>query len=290
MSQPLVRSLAFTLAALAPLAGFADGVGPEKPAHATEAPAPRSAERAECSGNAPIGRVASVQGDVQAFSPDGSSRALACDGEVRACETIVTGLGADVALLIDEAVVQLGPETRAELSAHSAPEVALERGAVRVVDLREVAGERVQLYTPALSASTGRGDAELTRDGDNVRVCAHDEPIVVLARDGAKTVAAGSCLATDVSGALAASAAGAAALAVSDGAACPFHVAVLPGLAPPVSSAPPAGPEIPPFDPPGRDSCDDPGSGCAVVCEICEDPDPGTGCGFPGSPCTGGDD
>ncbi|HEU4427438.1 MAG TPA: hypothetical protein VFT98_01690 [Myxococcota bacterium] len=288
MSQPLVRSLAFTLAAFAPLAGFADGVGPEKPAHATEAPAPRSAERAECVGDAPIGRVASVQGDVQALSPDGSARALECDGEVRACETIVTGVGADVALLIDEAVVQLGPETSAQLSARPSPELALERGAVRVVDLREVAGERVQLYTPALSASTGRGDASVTRDGDSVRVCAHDEPIVVMARDGAKTVAAGGCLATDVSGALAASAAGDPALAVSDGAACPFHVAALPGLAPPVAAPPLAGPEIPPFEPPGRDACDDPGSGCRTV--IFEDPDPGTGCGFPGSPCTGGDD
>jgi hypothetical protein len=290
MSQPLCRVLALSLAALAPLAAFADGVGPEKPAHATEAPAPRSAERAECTGNAPIARVASVSGDVSALAPDGSSRPLECDGEVRACEKIVTGLGADVALLIDEAVVQLGPQTSAQISAHSAPEVALERGVVRVVDLREVAGERVQLYTPALSASTGRGDAEVTRDGDAVRVCAHDEPIVVMARDGAMTVPAGSCLATDVSGALAASAAGDPALAVSNGAACPFHVAALPDLAPPVSSPAPPGPEIPPFDPPGRDSCDDPGSGCAVVCEICEDPDPGTGCGFPGSPCTGGDD
>jgi len=286
MKQLFVRSFALALVALAPLAGFADGVGPEKPAHATTAPPPRSAERAECVGNAPIGRVASVQGDVTAVAPDGSSRALECDGELRACETIVTGLGADVALLIDEAVVQLGPETRAQLAARPAPEVALEGGAVRVVDLREVAGDRVQLYTPALSASTGRGDAEVQREGDSVRVCAHDEPLVVMARDGAKTVPAGSCLATDVSGALAASPASAPATALGDGAACPFHVAALPGIAPPVSSPPPAGPEIPPFDPPGRDSCDDPGSGCsAVVCEICEDPDPGTGCGFPGSPC-----
>jgi len=289
MSQPLVRSLAFTLAALAPLAGFADGVGPEKPAHVTEAPAPRSAERAECVGDAPIGRVASVQGDVRAVAPDGSSRALECDGEVRACEQIVTGLGADVALLIDEAVVQLGPETRAQLSARPAPELAIERGAVRVVDLRDVAGERVQLFTPALHASTSRGDTEVLRDGDSVRVCAHDEPVVVMARDGAKTVPAGSCLATDVAGALRSSSAGDPAVAIGDAAACPFHVAALPGLAPPVSSPPPAGPEIPPFDPPGRDSCDDPGSGCGVVCEICEDPDPGTGCGFPGSPC-GGDE
>jgi hypothetical protein len=36
------------------------------------------------------------------------------------------------------------------------------------------------------------------------------------------------------------------------------------------------------FEGPG--ACDNPGSGCAGR-EILEDPDPGTGCGFPGSPC-----
>jgi len=59
----------------------------------------------------------------------------------------------------------------------------------------------------------------------------------------------------------------------------------VPSVVPPVSSPPPGGPGIDPFDPPGRDSCDDPGSGCTAVCEICDDPDPGAGCGFPGSPC-----
>ena len=42
-------------------------------------------------------------------------------------------------------------------------------------------------------------------------------------------------------------------------------------------------PEAPAFAGPG--ACDDPGSGCAGGGKINEDPDPGTGCGFPGSPC-----
>jgi hypothetical protein len=45
------------------------------------------------------------------------------------------------------------------------------------------------------------------------------------------------------------------------------------GLAPPV---PPA------FAGPG--ACDRPGSGCALE-KVLDDPDPGTGCGMPGSPC-----
>jgi len=36
------------------------------------------------------------------------------------------------------------------------------------------------------------------------------------------------------------------------------------------------------FEGPG--ACDNPGSGCAGA-KIVEDPDPGTGCGFPGSAC-----
>jgi len=34
----------------------------------------------------------------------------------------------------------------------------------------------------------------------------------------------------------------------------------------------------------GPGACDNPGSGCAAA-KIVEDPDPGTGCGFPGSAC-----
>ena len=273
------------LVALAPLAVVADGAGPIKRAHATEAPKPRAAERVECVPSGALGTVASLSGDVRAVSAHGSSRALACDDVVNACETIVTGDGASAGLLVDDAIVQLGANSAAQLSARPAPELALERGALRVVDVRDTATDRVQLFTPQLAASTGRGDAEITRDGDAVRVCAHDEPIVVMARDGAKTLPAGSCFLANGSSAVLGGSAGAPSVALGDGASCPFHVAGVPSVVPPVSSPPPGGPGIDPFDPPGRDSCDDPGSGCAAVCEICEDPDPGTCCCFPGSPC-----
>ena len=280
------RSVALSLTlALAPFAALADGAGPIKRAHTTEAPKPRAVERTECVASGPVGSVASVTGDVRAVSPDGSSRALSCDDVVNACEMIVTGADGSAGLLLDDAIVQVGANSAAQLSALPAPEVAVERGAVRVVDVRDTAAQRVQLYTPQLAASTGRGDAEITRDGDAVRVCAHDEPVVVMARDGAKTVPAGSCFEADGSTAVLGGVAGAPGVALSDGAACPFYVAGIPSVVPPVSSPPPGGPGIDPFDPPGRDSCDDPGSGCTAVCEICEDPDPGTGCGFPGSPC-----
>jgi hypothetical protein len=285
MSSPLLRAAAVAFFSIAPLAAFADGAGPIRAPHASEAPAPRSAERGDCVPSGPVGQVASVQGDVRAVAPDGSSRALGCDDAVNACDSIVTGAGAGASLLVDDAVVQIGPDSQVALSARPAPELALERGGVRVVDARDEAAQRVQLFTPALSASTGRGDAEITRDGDNVRVCAHDEPLVVMAHDGAKTVPAGSCLETDALGGLAGSPDGTPGVALGDAASCPFYVAGLPGLVPPVSSPPPGGPGVDPYEAPGRDSCDDPGSGCGAVCEICEDPDPGTGCGFPGSPC-----
>jgi hypothetical protein len=273
------------LVATSPLGALADGSGPIKQAHTSEAPTPRAAERTECVPSGPVGSVASVSGDARAVSLDGSSRALSCDDVVSACETIVTGADGSAGLLVDDAIVQFGANSAAQLSSRGAPEVALDRGAVRVVDVRDSAAQRVQLYTPQLAASTGRGDAEITRDGDAVRVCAHDEPLVVGVRDGAKTVPAGSCFEADGTTAVLGGAAGAPSVALSDGASCPFYVAGVPSAVPPVSSPPPGGPGVDPFDPPGRDSCDDPGSGCAAVCEICEDPDPGTGCGFPGSPC-----
>ncbi|MBM4384590.1 MAG: hypothetical protein FJ091_14650 [Deltaproteobacteria bacterium] len=273
------------LLAVAPFAAVADGAGPIKRAHTSEAPQPRAAERTECVPSGPVGSVASVAGDARAVSPDGSSRALACDDVVSACDMIVTGADGSVGMLVDDAIVQVGANSAVQLSARPAPEVAVDRGAVRVVDVRDTAAQRVQLYTPQLAAGTGRGDAEITRDGDAVRVCAHDEPIVVMARDGAKTVPAGSCFAADGSSAVLGGLAGAPSVALGDGATCPFYVAGVPSVVPPVSSPPPGGPGIDPFDPPGRDSCDDPGSGCTAVCEICDDPDPGAGCGFPGSPC-----
>ena len=45
------------------------------------------------------------------------------------------------------------------------------------------------------------------------------------------------------------------------------------------SSSPPA---LAGFGGPG--ACDNPGSGCLPE-KLVDDPDPGTGCGFPGSPC-----
>jgi hypothetical protein len=43
-----------------------------------------------------------------------------------------------------------------------------------------------------------------------------------------------------------------------------------------------AGPTPAAFGGPG--ACDNPGSGCMTQ-RIADDPDPGSGCGFPGSPC-----
>ncbi|HEY8121056.1 MAG TPA: hypothetical protein VII78_07025 [Myxococcota bacterium] len=43
-----------------------------------------------------------------------------------------------------------------------------------------------------------------------------------------------------------------------------------------------AAPNFPAFG--GTGACDNPGSGC-IPDKIADDPNPGTGCGFPGSPC-----
>lgn len=276
------------LALLAPAAARADGTGPIATPHATLAPAPQAAERGACVGDGVVARVAALTGDVRAIDAAGAERALACDDALNACDTIVTRPVASASLLMDDALVQLGPETRAQVSLRPGPDVALEQGGVRVVDSRADPAQRVQLVTPALRASTGRGDAELVRDGAQTRACAFDEPLVVSAHDDAQTIPAGSCALAGGgnTATLTHVAAGAPSVALGDPASCPFHVAGVPALLPPVSAGP-ENPGVDPFEPPGRDSCDSPGSGCSAEpeCEICEDPDPGTGCGFPGSPC-----
>jgi hypothetical protein len=131
MSKLLAHTAAAAALALIPLAALSDGAGPVKQPHATQAPTARGAERTDCVPSGPLGRVASLTGDVRAVAPDGSSRALACDALVNACEQIVTGAAASAALLVDDAVVQIGPDTQVALSLRPAPELAVERGAAR---------------------------------------------------------------------------------------------------------------------------------------------------------------
>ena len=234
MSRLLIRAAAVAALASAPLAALADGVGPVKAPHATEAPAPRALERGACVPSGPVGQLASVQGDVRAVAPDGSSRALGCDDPVNACEAIVTGPDSSAALLVDDVAVQIGPDSRVVLSAAGpAPELAIERGSARVVDARDEAAGRVQLYTEVLTVSTGRGDTEIVRSGGDVRVCAHDEAVVVMARDRAQTVPAGSCLGSSATSVLSGSPAGEPSVAIGDIGSCQFQVAAVPRLIPP---------------------------------------------------------
>ncbi len=275
---------------LAPLAAGADGVEEPQAPHATLAPPPHVSERGPCVGDAPIGRVGTLDGAATLARDGASARGLACDDVVRACDLVETGPGAAVGLLLGDAWVQLGPDTRARVAQQPTPEVALERGSVRVIDERAQATQRVRVSAGTLTASGGRGDLELSAAPDGVRVCALDQSAVVEIGDHAQTLAAGSCLATTPGGAEPAGSASGPALALTDTDACPFEVALLPGLAPPPVGEGPLGefPKLVPFDAPGRDACDQPGSGCASVpSDIFDDPDPDSGCGIPGSPCGG---
>jgi hypothetical protein len=274
--------------ALMPLATWADGTGePAKP-HATLAPAPHTAEREPCTGEGEVGRVAAREGETTLARGGASARGIACDDVLRACDLVGTGSSGSAGLLLGDAFVQLGPDTRVELVQQPTPELRLERGSVRVIDERSEAAARVRVVTETLAASGGRGDLEVSALPGETRVCALDQPVVVEIADRAQTLPAGSCLASRGTGAASAAMPGAPSVAVADTDACPFEVAVLPGLATPPVGAAPLGvfPELPPFDPPGRDACDQPGSGCAsVLSDIFDDPDPDPGCGFPGSPC-----
>lgn len=66
-------------------------------------------------------------------------------------------------------------------------------------------------------------------------------------------------------------------------AAAPAHLLLSPLNVASAANGPSAAlPELPAFAGPG--ACDNPGSGCLPE-KVIDDPDPGSGCGFPGSPC-----
>ncbi len=295
---PLAAALGAALAV--PAAVFADGV--EEPAPPPVSAAPPEAKRANqpgpCVGDGKVGQIVAVSGSVQAHAPGQPPRALGCD-DVLACEEIETAPGASASLLSGEVLVRIGGDSRVGLNgSEGAPELFVERGAVRSSDARSAGAAPVRLVSRDLAASASGADLELqASDAGPSRLCAFDGSAAVDAGPSARTLGAGQCLATQ-GGVATFAAAGDPSVGLEAPGFCSFEVALDDQLSPGDVAAPPL------FLFPGgypaadivRDPCDVPGSGCIGGStrasespgpggDVFDDPDPVPGCDAPGVSC-----
>jgi hypothetical protein len=279
-------------AALAvPTPMFGDGVEEPTPPPVSAAPppVPRAVEPAPCIGNQTIGVVVAVSGSAQAVTPGGAPRALACDDPL-VCEEIVTAPGASLSFVSGDVLVRVGGDSRVALNgSEGAPELFVQRGAVRTTDARPAGAAPVRLAARDLAASASGADLELSAGDAGSRLCAYDGSAAVDTGPSARKLAAGQCLAAQ-GGALTSFAAADPSVGLDAPGFCSFEVALDDQLTPGDVAAPelfafpggePAG-DIP------RDPCDEPGSGCNGGRDFpFDDPDPVPGCDVPGVSCGG---
>jgi hypothetical protein len=287
-------SLAVALlgAALAvPGAAFGDGVEEPTPPPVSAAPppAPRAYEPGPCVGGGTIGVVVAVSGSAQAVAPGAAPRTLACDDPLR-CEEIVTAPGATLSFVSGDVLVRIGGDSRVALAgSEGAPELFVERGAVRTTDARPAGAAPVRLAARDLAASASGADLELARLEAGSRLCAYDGSAAVDAGPRARTLAAGQCIASQ-DGGLVRFAAAEPALGLAAEGFCSFEVALDDQLTPGDVAAPElfAFPGGDPASDIPRDACDHPGSGCNAGRDFpFDDPDPVAGCDVPGVSCGG---
>ena len=284
-----------TLAVPAPV--FGDGVEEPTPPPVSAAPppAPRAYAPGPCVPGAPIGLVVAVSGSVEAVAPGQAPRTLACDDPLR-CEEMVTAPGASFSFVSGDVLVRVGGDSRISLNgSEGAPEVFVERGAVRTTDGSKAGAAPTRLAARELAASASGADLELqASDAGPTRLCVYDGSAAVDAGPSARKLAAGQCLAVQGGGVVSFAAADPSVGLDAPGF-CSFEVALDDQLTPGDVAAPElfAFPAGDPASDLSRDPCDDPGSGCTGGVpgpsgggEIpFDDPDPVPGCDVPGVSC-----
>jgi hypothetical protein len=284
--------LGATLATPAPL--LADGVEEPTPPPVSAAPppAPRAFGPAPCAGDQVIGRVVAVSGTAQAVAPGAAPRALGCDGPL-VCEEIVTAPGASLQIVSGEVLVRIGGDARVALNgSEGAPELFVQRGAVRTTDARRPGAAPLRLAARELAASASGADLELSAGGASgaaagARLCAYDGSAAVDAGPEARRLGAGQCLVAGEGG-LVGFAASEPAVGLAAPGFCSFEVALEDHLTPGDVAAPElfAFPGGEPASDIPRDPCDEPGSGCNRGRDFpFDDPDPVPGCDVPGVAC-----
>src|SRR5262245_46280187 len=155
----------------------------------------------------PAGRVASLTG------PAATTRArvaheLGCGEDVCSGDSVSTGAGASLGLLTGGMLIQLGEQSAAKvvLTAEGTPQVAVERGRVRVIDPREGRPPgRVSVLESHAEISGNDTEAELVGEGPerSARFCEFAAPLHL----NGGTLAPGTCALAHPGSALVATAA-----------------------------------------------------------------------------------
>lgn len=168
-------------------------------------------------------------------------------------------------------LVRVGGDSWVALNGSAgAPELFVQRGAVRTTDARSAGAAPVRLAARDLAASASGADLELSAGDAGSRLCAYDGSAAVDAGPSARKLEPSVGL--DAPGF------------------CGFEVALDDQLTPGDVAAPElfAFPGGEPASDIPRDPCDEPGSGCNGGRDFpFDDPDPVPGCDGPGVSCGG---
>lgn len=222
---------------------------------APPAPAPRAYAPAACVGGAKVGVVVAVSGAVHVQAPGQPPRSLACDAALNACEEIVTAPGASLALLSGDVLVRVGGAARVALAgAEGAPNLFVQRGALRSTDGRSAGAAPVRLGSRDLAASASGADVEFeSKLAGPSRLCAYAGSAAVKAGATSRTLGAGQCLAAQGGGVATFDAAEEPSPGLGADGFCAFEVALDDSLTPGAVAAPPLDPVS---------GCDSPGVDC----------------------------
>ena len=277
---------------------------------------------ASCGGDGAVARVVALSGAVHAQAPGGDPRALSCNDQVNACDTIITSPGARVGLMSQDVLAHVDTDTRLQIGTQNdAPDLFVRSGALRVIDTRASDASNYRVNTPHVSAAGTQGDTEvfvgIQQALARTRVCNHDRDVQLTGASGqVLNAAAGSCAVAAAGAALQSAPGSAPSIDTTSASPCALELASLVGLlGPDVAQGPPFGlPGFPGVGAPNnfqRGQCDNPGSGCGGSVtptppptvtpppspprrppsrNIAIDPVPIAPCGAPGFGCGGAND
>ena len=146
-----------------------------------------------------LGSVSSVSGDATAQRAGESPRSLACGDPVYADDTLRTGAGARVGVLLEDVMTHLSADTTVKLGRTVAgmPSATLENGKVRVVDPRR-SGAPAHLAALDTRAEIVGNDAEAyvfaEKVGPYAMLCEWDAPLPVGRAGESVTAGPGECV------------------------------------------------------------------------------------------------
>jgi hypothetical protein len=146
-----------------------------------------------------IGRVGAVTGETTAQQPGAEPRALACGDPVFVGDTLRTGPGSHLGVLLDDVSAQLDANTQVEIgrTAENTPSARLLGGKVRMIDPRDE-GAPAQLSALDADARVKGNDAEAylfaEKVGPYAMMCEWDAPLPVSRRNESKTADPRECV------------------------------------------------------------------------------------------------